>query len=119
MDEQWVAIACFADEEWSALVEAMGSPAWATDAKFASHADRKENEDELDAKIGAWTADKDPYALMNDLQGRGAAAPPTTAPRLLCRRHLAHCGLLRRCSASTPSKFAKKSSASATRKSQT
>jgi crotonobetainyl-CoA:carnitine CoA-transferase CaiB-like acyl-CoA transferase len=72
MDERWVAIACFSEAEWSALVEAMGSPEWA--AQFATHEARKANEDDLDAKISAWTADKDAYELMRDLQARGVPA---------------------------------------------
>jgi crotonobetainyl-CoA:carnitine CoA-transferase CaiB-like acyl-CoA transferase len=74
MDQSWIAIACFSDEEWRALVEAMGSPEWATDRKFGTHAARKENEAELDQQINAWTADKDAQALMEDLQARGVPA---------------------------------------------
>jgi len=29
MDERWVAIACFSDEQWRSLVEAIGDPEWA------------------------------------------------------------------------------------------
>lgn len=71
MDERWLAIACFDDSEWKALAEVMGS---AADGKFATHESRKANEDELDAVICAWTADKDAYELMRDLQSRGVAA---------------------------------------------
>ena len=60
-DEQWIAIACFTDEEWRALVEAMGSPDWARDGKFATLAGRKEHEADLDAHVNAWTADKEPH----------------------------------------------------------
>lgn len=74
MDERWLAIACFTDGEWSALAQAMGNPDWAAAAKFATHAARKQNEAELDAGISAWTADKDAYELMNDLQSCGVPA---------------------------------------------
>jgi crotonobetainyl-CoA:carnitine CoA-transferase CaiB-like acyl-CoA transferase len=74
MDERWLAVACFSDDEWNALVGAMGNPDWAKDAKFATHLARKQNEDELDAGINAWTADKDAYALMSDLQAKGVPA---------------------------------------------
>lgn len=74
LDERWIAIACFSDEEWAGLVTAMSNPDWASDAKFATHEARKQNEDELDANINAWTADKDAYELMADLQSRGVPA---------------------------------------------
>ncbi len=71
MDQSWVAIACFSDDEWRALADAMGNPEWARDPKFATVAGRKANEAELDQGINAWTADKDAYAVMHDLQSRG------------------------------------------------
>jgi crotonobetainyl-CoA:carnitine CoA-transferase CaiB-like acyl-CoA transferase len=74
VDERWLAIACFSDDEWSGLVAALGNPDWASDTKFATHEARKQNEDELDANINAWTADKDAYELMADLQTRGVPA---------------------------------------------
>jgi crotonobetainyl-CoA:carnitine CoA-transferase CaiB-like acyl-CoA transferase len=85
MDESWVAIACFSDEEWAALAEAMGPSAegWARDAKFATHEARKANEDELDANISAWTADKNAYDVMRDLQSRGVAAGVVQSAREL------------------------------------
>lgn len=71
MDQSWVAIACFSDDEWQTLADAMGNPEWARDPKFATVAGRKANEAELDQGINAWTADKDAYAVMHDLQSRG------------------------------------------------
>ena len=76
MDERWVAIACFSDGEWRSLVEAMGPSAdgWALDPKFATAEGRKAHEAELEAGISAWTADKDAYAVMRDLQAHGVPA---------------------------------------------
>ncbi len=73
-DERWIAIACSSEEEWRALLEAMGNPAWAAGPAFATLAARKENEDELEQHIAAWTADRDAYKLMDDLQRRGVPA---------------------------------------------
>jgi benzylsuccinate CoA-transferase BbsF subunit len=83
MDESWVAIACFSDDEWRSLVEAMGKPAWALDAKFSALEGRKANEAELDANINAWTADKGPYDVMHDLQARGVPAGVVQSAREL------------------------------------
>jgi crotonobetainyl-CoA:carnitine CoA-transferase CaiB-like acyl-CoA transferase len=90
MDERWVAIACFSDEEWAALVKAMGNPDWAGEAKFATHEARKQNEAELDASIGAWTADKDAYGVMHQLQGSGVPAGVVQSARELldCDEHI-------------------------------
>ena len=49
-------------------------PDWAHDPKFATHENRKQNEDDLDANISAWTADKDAYELMRLLQSKGVPA---------------------------------------------
>lgn len=83
MDERWVAIACFTPQEWAALVEAMGNPDWARDPKFTSFEACKENEDELDSHISAWTADKDAYEIMHDLQKRGVPAAVVQSAREL------------------------------------
>jgi len=89
-DERWIAIGCFSDEEWNRLVEAMGSPAWASDAKLAKIEGRKANEDELEANLSAWTADKDAYELMRDMQSRGVAAGVVQSARevLDCDDHM-------------------------------
>ena len=55
-DDRWVAIAVFDDAEWTALVQAMGDPAWAADPRFATLDARVAHQDDLDAHLGAWTA---------------------------------------------------------------
>ena len=88
-DECWLVIACFTDAEWEALVEAMGSPAWAKDGKFAGLSGRKEHEAELEQHVGAWTADKDAYELMEELQRRGVPAGFVQSAReMLADEHL-------------------------------
>jgi crotonobetainyl-CoA:carnitine CoA-transferase CaiB-like acyl-CoA transferase len=81
MDEAWVAIACFSDDEWRALFEGMGKPDWAGDAKFATLEGRKQNEAELDTNISAWTAGKNAYDVMHDLQKRGVPAAVVQSAR--------------------------------------
>jgi benzylsuccinate CoA-transferase BbsF subunit len=72
--DRWIAIAVFNDEEWRALVSAMGGPGWASEARFATQAARFANQDALDDLIGAWTVDKDRHQLMHALQAAGVAA---------------------------------------------
>ncbi len=87
--EQWIAIACFTDDEWRALVEAMGNPAWAKQPKFGSAAGRKEHEAELEQGISGWTADKDAQELMEELQRAGVPAGAVQSAReMLADKHL-------------------------------
>ncbi len=72
-DDRWCVIAVFADEEWRALCD-VANPEWANDPRFATLAARKENEDELDQMIGAWTAQFTPREVMEKLQAVGVAA---------------------------------------------
>ena len=74
--DAWVAIAVGNDAQWQALCEAMGRRELAQDERFVSHALRKKNEDELDALIGAWSAERDKWDIADDLQRAGIAAAP-------------------------------------------
>jgi crotonobetainyl-CoA:carnitine CoA-transferase CaiB-like acyl-CoA transferase len=73
-EDRWIAIAVFDEAEWRALVSAMGSPAWASDARFSTQAARFANQDALDEHIGAWTKGHDRHELMHRLQAVGIAA---------------------------------------------
>lgn len=74
--DRWITIVITQDTEWSALVQAMGSPAWATDPVFTTHAGRLARIDELHQQIGKWTADKNDHDLAEQLQQVGIAATP-------------------------------------------
>ncbi|HSW12735.1 MAG TPA: CoA transferase [Solimonas sp.] len=69
----WLSIAVSSDEAWTTLAAAMG-PALAGAPPFATLAERKANEAELDRRLSAWTATQDARALAQDLQQRGVAA---------------------------------------------
>jgi len=73
-DDSWVAIAAYNDTDWDALCGIAQKQVWADDARFATHASRKENEDALDALIAAWTREWDANELMQALQGAGVEA---------------------------------------------
>ncbi|MXW24301.1 MAG: CoA transferase, partial [Chloroflexi bacterium] len=77
---RWITIAVTSDEEWRALVGAMGAPEWAGDPRFEHVEGRLANQDELDARIGEWTADQDCFELMERLQAVGVAATPVGYP---------------------------------------
>jgi len=72
--ERWVAIAVRNDAEWGRCARAMGAPALAADPRFVTLAGRKENEDALEALIGAWTASRSPEEVVATLQAAGIPA---------------------------------------------
>jgi crotonobetainyl-CoA:carnitine CoA-transferase CaiB-like acyl-CoA transferase len=78
-DDQWVTIACPDDRSWRALGEHI-DPRLLDDPRFASDTLRKENEDELDRRISAWTATRDKWETTQVLQAAGVAAFPSLSP---------------------------------------
>jgi len=64
------------DAQWAGLRRAMGDPAWAADARFASAAGRREHHDELDGLISAWTAPRSAGEVAEACQREGVAAGP-------------------------------------------
>jgi crotonobetainyl-CoA:carnitine CoA-transferase CaiB-like acyl-CoA transferase len=73
-EDQWCAISVENDSEFAALVDAMGQPALAQDARFATNAARLSNRHALDEIISAWSEQFDHYTLMHRLQASGVAA---------------------------------------------
>ena len=72
--DTWIAISCASDEEWRALVKAMGEPSWAQDPKFAPHAGRRQHREELDARLAEWTGGFTPHQALRLLQKAGVTA---------------------------------------------
>jgi benzylsuccinate CoA-transferase BbsF subunit len=73
-EDRWIAIAVD-PESWdafAALAAAEGRDL--TGEAFATHAARKQHEDDLDAAVSAWTAARDSEALAERLQAAGVAA---------------------------------------------
>ena len=73
-EDRWIAITVFDDREWAALVDAMGSPAWAADPMFATQEARFDHQDELDGHMAQWTATRDRHEVMHLLQAAGVRA---------------------------------------------
>ncbi len=65
--EQWVAIAVTSDEQWNALREGIGSPAWAMDATFDTVAGRLAHEPELDERLGDWCSTRTSSEIVERL----------------------------------------------------
>jgi crotonobetainyl-CoA:carnitine CoA-transferase CaiB-like acyl-CoA transferase len=73
-EDKWVAISCRTEEQWKALVAVLGSPPWASEARFSTLAGRVEHADDLDAHVEAWTSGRDRYEAMELLQAAGVPA---------------------------------------------
>ena len=72
----WCVIVCPDDAAWRRLMSVMDEPAWAADDKFSTLAARLENQDELDAKIEAWSLGLGKYQLTEICQAAGVCALP-------------------------------------------
>ena len=75
-DDRWVSIAVKTQEEWEAFCEAIGSPSWTSDPRFADAYLRSQNLDELDRRVAQWTGEHTPEEIADVLQGAGVAAVP-------------------------------------------
>jgi len=73
-EDRWCAIACTTEAEWQSLCQAMGAPAWASEARFASMFSRKQHEEALDALLSTWTQQHEAFTLMHALQRAGVPA---------------------------------------------
>ena len=73
-EDRWAAITIFDERDWELFCTAIDNPAWTTDAKFADHASRRTNHDDLDVNIASWTEQRSPYKVMHTLQNHGVAA---------------------------------------------
>lgn len=73
-DDRWVSIACGSEEEWRTLCGVMGQLELAEDARFATLADRKANEDDLEQIILEWTITQEAFDVAKACQDAGIAA---------------------------------------------
>ena len=73
--DAWCAIEVGNEDEWTALVGAMGDRgAWARDERFQTMESRLTNKEELDRLLGEWTNGYTPRLLMRILQKVGVPA---------------------------------------------
>lgn len=94
-NDDWVAVCCVDEAEWAALARIAGIDP--DDERFATAADRKANEAELDKLIGAWTRERDQWDVTELLQAAGVPAFPSLSSRSLeVNPHLVERGLIER-----------------------
>jgi crotonobetainyl-CoA:carnitine CoA-transferase CaiB-like acyl-CoA transferase len=87
--ERWIAIAVETDEQW-AHFRATVAEAWADDPRFATLHGRKQNEDDLDALVAAWTARNTRGGIFESLQPIVPAGPVQDAQDLQDDPQIAH-----------------------------
>jgi crotonobetainyl-CoA:carnitine CoA-transferase CaiB-like acyl-CoA transferase len=86
-DDRWIAIAIRTQAEWDRFVTAIGSPSWASEAKFCTLYLRMRNHVELDAHVSGWTAEQHAEDAMELLQRAGIAAGVVCNGADLCERN--------------------------------
>ena len=79
-EDRWVAIAARNGDDWDAMRDVMGLEDLADDDALDDVERRIERHDELDARIGAWTAARTPTEVMKALQDRGVPAAAVQRP---------------------------------------
>ncbi|MFQ5937427.1 MAG: CaiB/BaiF CoA transferase family protein, partial [Acidiferrobacterales bacterium] len=72
--DEWCAISVQNNEQWNALVKAMGGPEWAKDAHLATLPGRVQHHDEIDVHIEAWTSQIPNADVERHLKAAGVPA---------------------------------------------
>jgi crotonobetainyl-CoA:carnitine CoA-transferase CaiB-like acyl-CoA transferase len=85
-DDRWITISVRTQPEWERFVGALGSPAWASEAKFRTLYLRMRNREELDALVERWTIDQQAEAAMERLQRAGVAVGVVANGADVCER---------------------------------
>jgi crotonobetainyl-CoA:carnitine CoA-transferase CaiB-like acyl-CoA transferase len=82
-EEQWVALSVGDDDQWRALKQVMGDPAWARDPRFATAAARRRDHDAIDTGLRAWFGEQERDDAVARLLGAGVHAAPVWNQNLL------------------------------------
>lgn len=92
-EDRWCTIACMTEDEWQALGQVMGHPAWTQEARFATMFERKTHEEALNEHLSAWTQEWEAHTLMETLQEAGVPAGlVSTNKDVIEDKQLAHRG---------------------------
>ena len=87
--DAWCAIVCRDDDDWRRLVIAMESPEWALADRWSTLEGRVADKEELDRRIGEWTATMNPQQVFDRLQRNGVPAGMDQGPdKLVWDPHL-------------------------------
>jgi crotonobetainyl-CoA:carnitine CoA-transferase CaiB-like acyl-CoA transferase len=84
-DEAWLAIAVESDEQWAALVRAIGAPRWSLDPQLKTEAGRRARQDSIDERLAEWAACLDVADAAEVLASHGVPAAVVADGRLSSR----------------------------------
>jgi benzylsuccinate CoA-transferase BbsF subunit len=73
-DDRWCVIAIYTQAEWERCAGLFEKSGLKRNGKFATHLDRVRHKEELDRWVTSWTSERDPYEIMETLQGIGICA---------------------------------------------
>lgn len=79
-DDEWVAIACRDDADWTKLVVAIDRP-WCTERAFADITGRVAAEDHLDTLVGEWTRGRGKFDVEQALRAAGVPVAAVLRPQ--------------------------------------
>jgi benzylsuccinate CoA-transferase BbsF subunit len=82
-EDSWVAIACRHDQDWSALARVVGEP-WARAEALLGLAGRLAAQNELDARLAAWTAVRAREEIVAAGRAAGVPCVPVLRPTERC-----------------------------------
>lgn len=78
--DDWVAIAVATDEQWTSLVAALGSPAWAAGDGLTCFAGRRQRHDEIDEHLSRWCATRTGDDIVETLWDAGVPVAKVMQP---------------------------------------
>jgi crotonobetainyl-CoA:carnitine CoA-transferase CaiB-like acyl-CoA transferase len=81
-DDDWIAVTVRDDQQWRALVDLMGRPAWC-DAGLSTVGGRRERADDIDRRLQDWFVGQPLESAVERLAGAGVPAAPVVSPSLV------------------------------------
>ena len=81
-DDDWIAVTIRDDEQWAALVDQMGRPAWCGD-HLATVVGRRERADDIDRRLEQWFAGQQLASTVERLAATGIPVAPVVSPSLV------------------------------------
>jgi benzylsuccinate CoA-transferase BbsF subunit len=72
--DRWAVVAIHDDDDWRRFGQAVGSPPWTAEPRFATAEGRRANVDAVEALVAAWTRERTAAEVMRTLQAAGVEA---------------------------------------------